>query len=183
MAPSRPMKRKHFVFHTGLINYWIGNEPKRENIRLSLVAVVEMAERDDINCIYYSLSRKKCELPPMLSEKQRANIDLVHIIDTPGLDVEDVLENLTEQLEIDDRRIFCVIDELPLLSAREKGKSRIEENCVVLRKLNEFSQKYGAGLVCNVVVSKHARYRREAFNELREYAPIEFLNGQLSFIE
>lgn len=41
--------------NTETINYWIGTEPKRENIRLSLAAAVELAERDDINCIYFSL--------------------------------------------------------------------------------------------------------------------------------
>ena len=41
--------------NTETINYWIGTEPKRENIRLSLVAAVELAERDDINCIYFYL--------------------------------------------------------------------------------------------------------------------------------
>lgn len=82
--------------NTETINYWIGTEPKRENIRLSLVTVIELAERDDINCIYFSLSKEKQLLPAMLSEKQRANIDLVHIIDTPGLDVEDVFEKLIE---------------------------------------------------------------------------------------
>lgn len=35
--------------NTVTLNYWIGTEPKRENIRLSLVTVVELAERDDIN--------------------------------------------------------------------------------------------------------------------------------------
>ena len=35
--------------NTVTLNYWIGTEPKRENIQLSLVTVVELAERDDIN--------------------------------------------------------------------------------------------------------------------------------------
>lgn len=165
------------------INYWIGTDPKRENIRLSLVASVEMAERDDINCMYFSLSKEKQELSEMLNEKQRTIMDSVHIIDTPGLDVEDVLEKLIEQLETDGRRIFCVIDELPLLSTYEKRKSRIEENCVVLKKLNEFSQRYGVEFVCNVVVPKWSRNCRTAFNELREYAPIEYFDGRLTFIE
>lgn len=39
--------------NTETINYWIGTESKRENIRLSLVVAVELAERDDINCIYF----------------------------------------------------------------------------------------------------------------------------------
>ena len=117
--------------NTETINYWIGTESKRENIRLSLIAAVELAERDDINCIYFSLSREKQELLEMLNEKQRAIMNLVHIIDTPGLAVEDVLEKLIEQLETDGRRIFCVIDELPLLSIREKVRSRIEEDCIV----------------------------------------------------
>ena len=169
--------------NTETINYWIGTELKRENIRLSLVVAVELAERDDINCIYFSLSKEKQELPEMLTEKQRAIMDLVHIIDTPGLDVEDVLEKLIGQWETDGRRIFCVIDELPFLSTREKVESRIEENCVVLKRLNEFSPKYGVEFVCNVVVSKQSRYHREALNELREYAPIEYFNGRLAFIE
>lgn len=46
--------------------------------------------------------------------------------------MEDVLEKLMEQLETDDRQIFCVIDELPLLSTRKKRKSRIEENYVAV---------------------------------------------------
>lgn len=50
---------------------------------------------------------------------------------------------LIKQLETDGRQIFCVIDELPLLSTHKKRKSRIEENYVVLKELNEFSQKYG----------------------------------------
>lgn len=161
--------------NTVTLNYWIGTEPKRENIRLSLVTVVELAERDDINCIYFSLSKEKQLLPAMLSEKQRANIDLVHIIDTPGLDVEDILEKLIEQLKTDGRHIFCVIDELPLLSTREKRESRIEENCVVLKRLDEFSQKYGVEFLCNVVVSKRLRYRREVYDELREYAQLNIL--------
>lgn len=167
------------------INYWIGTESKRENIRLSLIAAVELAERDDINCIYFSLSREKQELLEMLNEKQRAIMNFVHIIDTPGLAVEDVLEKLTEQLETDGRRNFCVIiDELPLLSTREKVRSRIEENCVVLKKLNVFSSQYdGVEFVCNVLVSKHASSHKEALNELREYAPIEYFNGRLTFIE
>ncbi len=169
--------------NTETINYWIGTDPKRGNIRLSLVVAVELAERDDINCIYFSLSREKQELPEMLNEKQRAIMNLVHIIDTPGLAVEDVLEKLIEQLETDVRRIFCVIDELPLLSTREKVRSRIEENCVVLKKLNEFSLKYGVEFVCNVVVSKQSRNHKEELNELREYAPIEYFNGRLTFIE
>lgn len=165
-----------------MIHYWIGTEPKRENIRRSLVTAVELANRDDKKCIYFSLSKEKRELPAMLSNKQRANFDFVHIIDTPGLNVEDVIEELTKQLETDGRRIFCVIDELPLLSTCEKRKSRIEENCVVLKGLNEFSQKYGVEFVCNVVVSKWSQDYRTAINELKEYAPIEYFTGQLNFI-
>lgn len=164
------------------IHYWIGTEPKRENIRRSLVTAVELAKRDDKKCIYFSLSKEKRELPAMLSNKQRANFDFVHIIDTPGLNVEDVIEELTKQLETDGRRIFCVIDELPLLSTCEKRKSRIEGNCVVLKGLNEFSQKYGVEFVCNVVVSKWSQDYRTAINELKEYAPIEYFTGQLNFI-
>lgn len=165
-----------------MIHYWIGTEPKRENIRCSLSTAIEIAKHDEINCIYFSLSKEKRELPAMLSEKQRADIDFVHIIDTPGLDVEDVLEKLMEQLEMDDRQIFCVIDELPLLSTHKKRKSRIEENCVVLKELNEFSQKYGVEFVCNVVVSKWSQDYKTAINELREYAPMDYFNGQMKFI-
>ena len=153
-----------------MIHYWIGTEPKRENIRCSLATAIEIAKHDEINCIYFSLSKEKRELPAMLNEKQRADI-----IDTPGLDVEDVLEKLMEQLETDDRRIFCVIDELPLLSTRKKRKSRIEENCIVLKELNEFSQKYGVEFVCNVVVTKWSQDYKTAINELREYAPMDYL--------
>lgn len=158
-----------------MIHYWIGTEPKRENIRCSLATAIEIAKHDEINCIYFSLSKEKRELPAMLNEKQRAGIDFVHIIDTPGLDVEDVLEKLMEQLETDDRRIFCVIDELPLLSTRKKRKSRIEGNCIVLKELNEFSQKYGVEFVCNVVVTKWSQDYKTAINELREYAPMDYL--------
>ena len=158
-----------------MIHYWIGTEPKRENIRCSLATAIEIAKHDEINCIYFSLSKEKWELLAMLSDKQRADIDFVHIIDTPGLDVEDVLEKLMEQLETDDRRIFCVIDELPLLSTRKKRKSRIEENCIVLKELNEFSQKYGVEFVCNVVVTKWSQDYKTAINELREYAPMDYL--------
>lgn len=158
-----------------MIHYWIGIEPKRENIRCSLTTAIEIAKHDEINCIYFSLSKEKRELPAMLNEKQRADIDFVHIIDTPGLDVEDVLEKLMEQLETDDRRIFCVIDELPLLSTRKKRKSRIEGNCIVLKELNEFSQKYGVEFVCNVVVTKWSQDYKTAINELREYAPMDYL--------
>ncbi len=164
------------------IHYWIDTEPKRENIRCALATVIEIAKYDDINCFCFSLSKEKWELPAMLSEKQRAKIDFVHIIDTPGLDVEDILEKLTEQLETDGRQIFCVIDELPLLSTRKKRKSRIEENCVVLKGLNEFSQNYGVEFVCNVVVSKWSQDYRTAINELREYAPMEYFTGQMNFI-
>nr|DAE74728.1 MAG TPA: hypothetical protein [Bacteriophage sp.] len=96
--------------------------------------------------------------------------------------LRNVLEKLTEQLETDGRQIFCVIDELPLLSTHKKRKSRIEENCVVLKELNEFSQKYGVEFVCNVVVSKWSQDYKTAINELREYAPMEYFTGQLNFI-
>lgn len=165
-----------------MIHYWIGTELKRENTRCSLATAIEIAKHDEINCIYFSLSKEKRELPAMLSDKQRADIDFVHIIDTPGVDVEDVLEKLTEQLETDGRQIFCVIDELPLLSTHKKRKSRIEENCVVLKELNEFSQKYEVEFVCNVVVSKWSQDYKTAINELREYAPMEYFTGQLNFI-
>lgn len=79
--------------------------------------------------------------------------------------VKDNLEKLTEQLETDGRQIFCVIDELSLLSTHKKRKSRIEENCVVLKELNEFSQKYGVEFVCNVVVSKWSQDYKTAINE------------------
>lgn len=168
------------------IHYWIGTEPKRENIRCSLATAIEIAKHDEINCIYFSLSKEKRELPAMLSDKQRANFDFVHIIDTSGLNVEDVLEKLMEQLETDGRQIFCVIDELPLLSTHKKRKSRIEENCVVLKELNEFSQKYGVEFVCNVVVSKWwskwSQDYKTAINELREYAPMEYFNGKMNFM-
>ena len=75
-----------------------------------------------------------------------------------------------------------MIDELPLLSTCEKRKSRIEENSVVLKGLNEFSQKYGVEFVCNVVVSKWSQDYRIAINELKEYTPIEYFTGQLNFI-
>ena len=183
LVPSKSIESPPFVLRNGSIRYWIGNEPKSKNIRLSLEAVVEMAEQDDINCFYYSLSREKSELPQMLSEKRRENLDLVQIIDTPDLDVEDVIETLTKQLDIDDRRIFCVIDELPLLSTREMGKTRIEDNSVVLRKLDEFTIKNRVGFLCNLFVSKYARCRSAALDELREYAPIELFDDQCSFIE
>lgn len=73
------------------IHYWIATEPKRENIRLSLEAVLEMAEREDIHCIYFSLSKEKRELSEMLKKKQQEIMDSVEIIDTPGLNVEDLL--------------------------------------------------------------------------------------------
>lgn len=165
-----------------MIHYWIGTDPKRENIRCSLATAIEIAKHDEINCIYFSLSKEKRELPAMLSDKQRADIDCIHIIDTPGVDVEDVLEKLTEQLEMDGRQIFCVIDELPLLSTHKKRKSRIEENCVVLKELNEFSQKYGVEFVCNVVVSKWSQDYKTAINELREYAPMDYFNGKMNFM-
>ena len=165
-----------------MIHYWIGNEPKRENIRCSLATAMEIAKHDEINCIYFSLSKEKWELLAMLSDKQRADIDFVHIIDAPGLNVEDVIEELIKQLETYGRRIFCEIDELPLLSTCEKRKSRIEENSVVLKGLNEFSQKYGVEFVCNVVVSKWSQDYRIAINELKEYTPIEYFTGQLNFI-
>ena len=79
--------------------------------------------------------------------------------------VKDNLEKLTEQLETDGRQIFCVIDELSLLSTHKKRKLRIEENCVVLKELNEFSQKYGVEFVCNVVVSKWSQDYKTAINE------------------
>ena len=82
---------------------------------------------------------------------------------------------LIKQLETDGRQIFCVIDELPLLSTHKKRKSRIEENCVVLKELNEFSQKYGVEFVCNVVVTKWSQDYKTAINELREYAPMDYL--------
>jgi len=67
---------------------------KRENIRCSLATAIEIAKHDEINCIYFSLSKEKRELPAMLNEKQRADIDFIHIVDTPGLDVKMFLKNL-----------------------------------------------------------------------------------------
>ena len=167
----------------GSIVYWVGNEITKNNIRSSLDAVVEMAENDDINCFYFSLSKDKSELPEMLNEKRRNNLDLVHVIDVQGMVVEDILDILSEQLESDARRIFCVIDDLPFLSTREKFKTRIEENKCVLKKLVDFSIEYPVRFVCNIVVSKHARGKQAALDELREYAPIELFENNFSFFD
>lgn len=58
----------------------------------------------------------------------------------------------------------------------------MEENCIVLKELNEFTQKYRVEFWCNIVVSKWSQDYRKAVNEIREYAPIESFNGQLTFI-
>ena len=66
-----------------MIHYWIGTEPKRENIRCSLATAIEIAKHDEINCIYFSLSKEKRELPAMLNEKQRADICLLYTSPSP----------------------------------------------------------------------------------------------------
>lgn len=180
---EKKIEIKPFTFRNGSIVYWVGNEMTKNNIRSSLDAVVEMAENDDINCFYFSLSQDKSELPEMINEKRRNNLDLVHVIDVPGMVVEDILDTLSEQLESDGRRIFCVIDDLPFLSTREKYKTRIEANKCVIKKLVDFSIEYPVGFVCNIVVSKHARCKRAALDEVREYAPIELFENNFSFFE
>ena len=63
-----------------MIHYWIGTEPKRENIRCSLETAIEIAKHDEINCIYFSLSKEKRELLAMLSDKQRADIVFLKLV-------------------------------------------------------------------------------------------------------
>ena len=63
-----------------MIHYWIGTEPKRENIRCSLATAIEIAKHDEINCIYFSLSKEKRELLAMLSDKQRADIVFLKLV-------------------------------------------------------------------------------------------------------
>ncbi len=63
-----------------MIHYWIGTEPKRENIRCLLATAIEIAKHDEINCIYFSLSKEKRELLAMLSDKQRADIVFLKLV-------------------------------------------------------------------------------------------------------
>lgn len=140
-----------------------------------------MAETETVNCIYYLLSKEKGELLDEIGHKQKQNWERVCVIDTSGLNVEDVLETLTEQLNKDKRRIFCVIDEVTLLSTRQKEKSLREENAIVLKKLDEFAAHNRVGIVCNLFVSRYATTEEMAIEELREYVPIELLENNLQF--
>ena len=167
----------------GSIEYWIGTTKTRNNMKHALNAIVEMAEQADNNCFYFSLGKEKSVLPEMISEVHRDKLDRVHIIDTPGLCIEDVLDILNEQLEIDGRCMICVIDDVALLSTREKGFTRIADNCVVLKKLEEYSIEKRVRFICNIVVSDHVKSKQEAIHALREYAPVEMFHGSMFFFD
>ena len=167
----------------GSIEYWIGTTKTRNNVTHALNAIVEMAEQVDNNCFYFSLGKEKSVLPEMISEVHRDKLDRVHIIDTPGLCIEDVLDILDEQLEIDGRHMICVIDEVTFLSTREKGYTRIEENSIVLKKLEEYSIERRVRFICNIAVSNYRKSKQEAVHALREYAPIEMFHGSMVFFD
>lgn len=177
-------ERTLFEFRNASIEYWIGTTKTRNNVRQSLHTIAELAGQAENNCSFFSLGREKSELSEMISELHRDKLDLVHIIDTPGLCVEDVLDLLDEQLETDGRRMICVIDEVALLSTREKKEyTRIEENSIVLKKLEEYSIERRVRFICNITVSNYRKSKQEAVHALREYAPIEMFHGGMVFFD
>ena len=167
----------------GSIEYWIGTTKTRNNVTHALNAIVEMAEQVDNNCFYFSLGKEKSVLPEMISEVHRDKLDRVHIIDTPGLCIEDVLDIMDEQLEIDGRHMICVIDDVSLLSTRGKGFTRIGDNSIVLKKLEEYSIERRVRFICNIAVSNYKMSKQEAIHALREYAPIEMFHGGMVFFD
>lgn len=165
------------------IEYWIGTTKSGNNVKHALNAIVEMAEQAENNCFYFSLGKEKGVLLGMISEVHRDKLDRVHIIDTPGLCIEDVLDILDQQQMNDGRHMKCVIDDVALLSTREQGFTRIEENSVVLKKLNEYSIENSARFICNITVSDYVKSKQEAIHALREYAPAEMFHGSMFFFD
>ena len=167
----------------GSIEYWIGTAKTRNNMKHALNAIIEMAEQTENNCFYFSLGKEKCALSEMVSEVHRDKLDRVHIIDTPGLCIEDVLDILDQQQMNDGRHMICVIDDVALLSTKEQGFTRIEENSVVLKKLNEYSMEKRVRFICNIAVSNYVKSKQEAIHALREYAPVGMFRGRMRFFD
>lgn len=138
-----------------------------------------------MTCFFYSFSMDKEKLFELVSEKYQTNLKLVHLIEEAGLDVEDILEAMTERLKTDSD-IFCVIDNVALLSSRDGNQSitRMEENAIVLKKLETFAEQNSVKFLCNVLVPGYAKKKGEMLQELRGYAPAEMWCGkEIEFFE
>ena len=179
------LKRMRETGYKGSIVYWVGNERTRRNVVASLKAASELAGEGDMTCFFYSFSMDKEKLFELVSEKYQTNLKLVHLIEEAGLDVEDILEAMTERLKTDSD-IFCVIDNVALLSSRNGNQSitRMEENAIVLKKLETFAEQNSVKFLCNVLVPGYAKKKGEMLQELRGYAPAEmWCDKEIEFFE
>lgn len=173
--------------HAGSVHFWAGRAGCGKT-KSAISAAIDVACAGERDVIVFSLQHEKAELLNMISTSTRKELDTceINIIDIAGISVEEIISYIEKALEHSER-IFCVIDELPLVSGQKLFESRREEIQYIITELREYvSDKYVA-ILATLPIAAELQDNISGEDALKDYAPAEFwierhdaiINGKL----
>ena len=141
--------------------------------KCALLVAIDVACLNEYDVIIFSLQHEKTELMNMISARNREIERKLNVIDTAGISVEEIVFQIDKIVE-HPRYIFCVIDELPLVSCSKDFKYRREEIQYIITKLREYVLDKNVDILATLLISVYLPNSMSREDALRAYAPAEF---------
>lgn len=163
--------------------HFLAGRPCCGKTKCAIVGAIDVACLNEYDVIIFSLQHEKTELLNMISARDREKLleRKLNVIDTEGISVEEIVFQIDKILE-HSKCIFCVIDELPLVSCSKAFRYRQEEIQYIITELREYAVDKNVAILATLPISAYLPDSLSREDALRAYAPAEFWMEQKSDI-
>lgn len=132
------MLKRDVSFQRGSLFLW-ENDSQDKKTEMAINAAVEVAAKRERKVIVFSPQHTRDKLFSFVTKRNKEKIDMDEIVvnDKPEISIEEILDYLEQELKVSEW-IFCVIDQLSMVSSGNEFEKRQEEMQYIIQRLENY---------------------------------------------